>query len=659
MVVSGDPTRAPLQCWPRRHDEWQLRQGRVGAWKTDLLSYTFVFCPSLAHSVNGQPSLVTLARTWPATCRFPVDSPDRKQEVQEAGEGKKQRASATAHSAKIADMFASVARRAEDFVSSAARGALNPGSIEVVSLNLDKARGLGLILSEGDGAPWGVLVDDFCELDDGTKGVAELSRRVCRGDAVVSVQGEEMRGAGYDAVTAAIRAARGSVLIGFAHPAFGERRVGGGGGGGGGGGSGSSAAAAAPSAPPMPSAGPPITTIDAALLRGVGLSQGEAADVLRRFGEHGIDASCLEDIDHELLQGIGVDKAGVRLKLMRLKKQAVAAAGGAAAAGGGRDGTRGGGGSSGNGGARQRRVRSKSPAAAAAEREPFIGSQPSSSSSSSGGRRVHSGSAAGCFRKLDALGGLWVRQEVEHFEALTGFETENRYSIFDPRAVQQGGGGNGGGNGGMGGMGGMLGVVAGGEAGAVGRPLFHAAEESGLVCRCLCGSSRAFKLHIVADDGTPFLRVERPYRFYFHALEVVSVADGRVVGRVERKFTFFSRDYALTGPDGEPLLVVSGAWYKPWTFDVSRSGGGGSVGQISKQWSGVLKESFTDADNFGVTWSPDLSGDEKALLLATVFLIDFMYFEDNNPVNANQVANGRGMAGGMDMASMARGFAFS
>jgi hypothetical protein len=547
-------------------------------------------------------------------------------------------------------MFASAARRAEDFVSSAARGALNAGSIEVVSLNLDKARGLGLILSEGDGAPWGVLVDDFCELDDGTKGVAELSRRVRRGDAVVSVQGEEMRGAGYDAVTAAIRAARGSVLIGFAHPAFGERRVGGGGG--------SSAAAAAPSAPQMPSAPPMITTIDTALLRGVGLSQAEASDVLRRFGEHGIDASCLEDLDHELLQGIGVDKAGVRLKLMRLKKQAAAAAGGG---GSGRGGAAGG--SRGSGGARQRRVRSKSPAAAAAEREPFIGSQPSSSSSS-GGRRVHSGSAAGCFRKLDALGGLWVRQEVEHFEALTGFETENRYSIFDPRAVQQGGGNGGSNGGGMGGgMGGMLGVVAGGQAEAVGRPLFHAAEESGLVCRCLCGSSRAFKLHIVADDGTPFLRVERPYRFYFHALEVVSVADGRVVGRVERKFTFFSRDYALTGPQGEPLLVVSGAWYKPWTFDVSRSGGGGggggSVGQISKQWSGVLKESFTDADNFGVTWSPDLSGDEKALLLATVFLIDFMYFEDNNPVNANQVASGRGMAGGMDMASMARGFAFS
>jgi hypothetical protein len=56
---------------------------------------------------------------------------------------------------------------------------------------------------------------------------------------------------------------------------------------------------------------------------------------------------------------------------------------------------------------------------------------------------------------------------------------------------------------------------------------------------------------------------------------------------------------------------------------------GMEIGHIKKKWSGLAKEFFTDADNFGVSFSPDLALHVKALILAAVFLIDFMYFEDN------------------------------
>lgn len=36
-----------------------------------------------------------------------------------------------------------------------------------------------------------------------------------------------------------------------------------------------------------------------------------------------------------------------------------------------------------------------------------------------------------------------------------------------------------------------------------------------------------------------------------------------------------------------------------------------------------------DADNFGVTFPPDATPELKAVLLGAVFLIDFMFFEDN------------------------------
>jgi hypothetical protein len=49
--------------------------------------------------------------------------------------------------------------------------------------------------------------------------------------------------------------------------------------------------------------------------------------------------------------------------------------------------------------------------------------------------------------------------------------------------------------------------------------------------------------------------------------------------------------------------------------------GGTNVGKISKQWTGLAKEMFTDADNFGMTFPIDLDVNIKAVLLGAVFLI--------------------------------------
>ena len=48
---------------------------------------------------------------------------------------------------------------------------------------------------------------------------------------------------------------------------------------------------------------------------------------------------------------------------------------------------------------------------------------------------------------------------------------------------------------------------------------------------------------------------------------------------------------------------------------------GTRVGMISKQWSGLAKEIFTDADNFGVSFPQDMDVRTKATVLGAVFLI--------------------------------------
>lgn len=45
------------------------------------------------------------------------------------------------------------------------------------------------------------------------------------------------------------------------------------------------------------------------------------------------------------------------------------------------------------------------------------------------------------------------------------------------------------------------------------------------------------------------------------------------------------------------------------------------IGKISKQWTGLLREAFTDADNFGIQFPMDLDVKMKAVMIGACFLI--------------------------------------
>ena len=69
------------------------------------------------------------------------------------------------------------------------------------------------------------------------------------------------------------------------------------------------------------------------------------------------------------------------------------------------------------------------------------------------------------------------------------------------------------------------------------------------------------------------------------------------------------------------------------------------VGDLRKQWSGLMQELMTDADNFGVQFrSADvMPTTHKFLVLASVFLIDFLFFEDNDQNSKTRRNSGFGM----------------
>jgi uncharacterized protein YxjI len=198
--------------------------------------------------------------------------------------------------------------------------------------------------------------------------------------------------------------------------------------------------------------------------------------------------------------------------------------------------------------------------------------------------------------RLAKAGAFKIEQRKEWGEILTGFETRNKYRVTD----------------------------------FSNQTVFDVEEESGgiaaLLARFLLTHLRPFTIRLFSPQGREIFTLQRPFRFYFHELEVRKPG-GSVLGRVVRRFALLRRRYTLRDRHGREIYQLFGPIIRPWTFLIKQDGR--DVGKIVKRWSGLLKESFTDADNFGLELPADLDADQKALLLGATFLIDFVHFEKN------------------------------
>jgi len=205
--------------------------------------------------------------------------------------------------------------------------------------------------------------------------------------------------------------------------------------------------------------------------------------------------------------------------------------------------------------------------------------------------------------RLSSINGLLVRQQKEWVEIVTGFETTNKYIVSD----------------------------------LAGRSIYLAEEVAGSrMLRWLLKASRPFTIAVLGEDGHIVLRVVRPFRFYFHRAEIFD-AQGRSLGMVQRRFSFLRRIYSVLDGSGQVIVQLFGPILHPWTFHIRNDGI--DFGMITKKWSGLLKEGFTDADDFGVTFPVEWGVKLKALCFGAVFLIDQVHFEDR--INRHNMNNNR------------------
>lgn len=205
---------------------------------------------------------------------------------------------------------------------------------------------------------------------------------------------------------------------------------------------------------------------------------------------------------------------------------------------------------------------------------------------------------------------ILIHQQVELLEVLTGFETNNKYEIKN----------------------------------ALGQRVYFAAEENDCCTRTFCGPARSFVISVIDNTGREVMKLHRPYRCSaccfpccLQELEV-EAPPGTTVGYVIQNWHPCLPKFTVQNEKKEGVLKIIGPCVPcsccgDVNFEVKSLDESQDVGRISKQWSGFVKEAFTDADNFGIQFPMDLDVKIKAVLLSACFLIDFMFFEhkqDNN-----------------------------
>ncbi|XP_048000694.1 phospholipid scramblase family member 5-like isoform X2 [Leguminivora glycinivorella] len=155
----------------------------------------------------------------------------------------------------------------------------------------------------------------------------------------------------------------------------------------------------------------------------------------------------------------------------------------------------------------------------------------------------------------------------------------------------------------------------------------------------LCYGLRPCQLKILNKAGEEVIRILRPFAFttrvtpcQLQRMQVYSPPD-KLIGTIEQIWTPVKPCYFIKGPDGENLFSVQGpsntlGIYRDLHFDIVGPAGV-RVGSTWKRWRGLAHALFRSPtlDKFGLAFQKDLSVEEKALLLASSLLIDYMYYD--------------------------------
>ncbi|XP_039578354.1 LOW QUALITY PROTEIN: phospholipid scramblase 1-like [Passer montanus] len=205
---------------------------------------------------------------------------------------------------------------------------------------------------------------------------------------------------------------------------------------------------------------------------------------------------------------------------------------------------------------------------------------------------------------LTQIDQILIHQQLEILEIVTGFEENNKYELKN----------------------------------ALGQRVYFAAEDTDCLTRNCCGPSRPFTMRIIDNLGREVITLQRPLRCSdcccpccLQELEV-QAPPGTTVGYVVQNWHVCLPKFTIQDEKRKDILKITGPCVvcrccEDIHFEVKSLDETCPVGRISKQWTGLVREMFTDSDNFGISFPMDLDVKMKAVMIGACFLIDFMFFE--------------------------------
>lgn len=189
-----------------------------------------------------------------------------------------------------------------------------------------------------------------------------------------------------------------------------------------------------------------------------------------------------------------------------------------------------------------------------------------------------------------------VKQKKEFMEFFNSMEAANQYSVFD----------------------------------AQGLLLFHAFEKSNFFARNLIGRSRGFTMKVMDPQMQEVITMTRPHRCPLFGMctpkccEFISVSEMGAIEQIWPSCCSTNMFFAIKDENDDIKLRIrtpSGmGWCSDRQFELVDMEGN-VLGEIRKKWGGFLKETFTEADNFGITFPIDLDVKLKALLVSACILL--------------------------------------
>lgn len=189
-----------------------------------------------------------------------------------------------------------------------------------------------------------------------------------------------------------------------------------------------------------------------------------------------------------------------------------------------------------------------------------------------------------------------IKQKRELSEVVLGFDVANRYRVVDP------------------------------DGRVRGEVLEEANGMFGMLLRNVLSTWRPLAMHVLDGAGNEIARFRKDFSIFFHRLVVY--VGGERLGTIRRDFSLLGRKYTVEDARGEVVARIRRPLFRLWTYPVTDPRGA-SIATIGKRWGGLLTELFTDADTYGVHFTGPVAPDLRALLFASMFLIDLTNTEDN------------------------------